>query len=558
MRITRVRFIVLVVSLLLLVLAIAACQDSNGTQQPTTPTTQTPGTQTPQSFNVIIPEAPTVVPAGPVVKATCTPCHPDMADRINSNIHSVHDCAQCHTPGDHPTNPLNIKPVTNLTHQLCGGCHVDQYQSFLTVNLESKAKEEKGTFEGVSPRLEKLLAGHGFTKQHDEPRSHAFMVLDHITVDRAYGGRFQLESWQDILATGKAWDILVDMGLDYTLPESAKAANPVCLSCKSTDQILNWAYLGEPSNRVDWDRTSNVADYVQTINNPMGCIMCHDPHTTSPRIVQDGLIEAIGATGPFPYMNNYGNDIVSLDVINFRDFRSVALLDNPVSTVMCGQCHVEYICNPGIDTSTGEMITMLDPRTNHFPWVNVFDIYDHYNEIQFRDFRHAITGATLVKLQHPDVETFWGSSHQLGGAECSSCHMPRMTNEQGETYTSHWQTSPLSYTEHSCLSCHDDWTVEQAEYKVEAIQSYIHGKRTKAEYWLERLIDTFEIAIRAGVSESTLDQARIEHQQAHILWEWWTAGNSGGFHNPDFARESLTRSVEHSKKGIDILENALK
>ena len=39
------------------------------------------------------------------------------------------------------------------------------------------------------------------------------------------------------------------------------------------------------------------------------------------------------------------------------------------------------------------------------------------------------------------------------------------------------------------------------------------------------------------------------HDRAHILWEWWTAENSDGFHNPEQARESLTQSINASQEG---------
>lgn len=45
--------------------------------------------------------------------------------------------------------------------------------------------------------------------------------------------------------------------------------------------------------------------------------------------------------------------------------------------------------------------------------------------------------------------------------------------------------------------------------------------------------------------------------KAHILWEWWTAENSDGFHNPELARESLTQSIDESQKGIEILNSAM-
>jgi len=52
-------------------------------------------------------------------------------------------------------------------------------------------------------------------------------------------------------------------------------------------------------------------------------------------------------------------------------------------------------------------------------------------------------------------------------------------------------------------------------------------------------------------------EAQEQHQKAHVLWEWWTAENSDGFHNPSLARESLTKSMEESKKGIRLIADAM-
>jgi len=59
------------------------------------------------------------------------------------------------------------------------------------------------------------------------------------------------------------------------------------------------------------------------------------------------------------------------------------------------------------------------------------------------------------------------------------------------------------------------------------------------------------------VDPAVIKEAQEQHQKAHVLWEWWTAENSDGFHNPSLARESLTRSVEESKKGIKLLDDAM-
>jgi hypothetical protein len=41
------------------------------------------------------------------------------------------------------------------------------------------------------------------------------------------------------------------------------------------------------------------------------------------------------------------------------------------------------------------------------------------------------------------------------------------------------------------------------------------------------------------------------------LWEWWTAENSDGFHNPGLARDSLAASITASKAGVKILTDAM-
>jgi formate-dependent nitrite reductase cytochrome c552 subunit len=109
----------------------------------------------------------------------------------------------------------------------------------------------------------------------------------------------------------------------------------------------------------------------------------------------------------------------------------------------------------------------------------------------------------------------------------------------------------------TCVRCHSYWTEEEAEYQIDAIQNYIRGKITKAEFWLGQLIDKVDEAKLAGVPDEILKPAREAHDTAHIYWEWWTAENSDGFHNPAAARESLTRSITASQDAIRALDKAL-
>lgn len=494
---------------------------------------------------------------------TCFTCHSEVKDLWSSGKHKAKmNCTQCHSDKGHSDDPEGIKPVTNLDPENCGKCHKNQFETFFTVNLKKPARIEKSiSYErSPNPLWDKLMMGHGFTKEHNAPRSHAYMLMDHLIVDRAYGGRFQAKDWQYVITKPpiKAWNVLEDKYPDTKehkpfIPESAAAANPTCLKCKTNDSILKWKFMGEKDPKAKWDRTSNVVEYVKDLQNVISCIHCHDPHATKPRIVRDALIQSLTRKEADTLWHKDAKK-TEIKVIDFRDFRKIAILEKYDAKLQCGQCHVEYNCNPGINLKTGEKITPADIRTNHFPFKDVFVIYEHYNNLEFRDFKHTLTGGLLFKAQHPEAEVFWNSKHDKAGVSCNNCHMPKIKDKNGKIFTSHWQTSPKNYIKETCLVCHNKWTSEQAIYTIDSIKNHIKGKMRKAEFWLSNLIDKIVDAKKSGIDDDIIKSAQEQHQKAHILWEWWTAENSDGFHNPEQARESLTKSIEESKKGIELLK----
>ena len=117
--------------------------------------------------------------------------------------------------------------------------------------------------------------------------------------------------------------------------------------------------------------------------------------------------------------------------------------------------------------------------------------------------------------------------------------------------------SPRYNLKETCVKCHGEMTEEDAKYQIDAIQNYTRGKLAKAEYWLAQLIDTFPKARLPACRTRRSRRPRLHHDQAHIYWEWWTAENSAGFHNPGAARESLTRSVNESQAGIKVLKEEM-
>ena len=523
------------------------------------------------------PKAP-VVP--PVDAKKCYSCHEDIEDFHTKGRHATVNCVHCHdNAAEHQKlakgKDWGVRPNTKKDHRACATCHVEQYNTFVQTNLDSHARVEKASFKSRSPLFDKLMEGYGFTKEHGEPRSHAFMLVDQWVVDRAFGGRMQFKDWTYVnkaeLAANGAWNVIVDKEPSTNdqkpfMRQVATAVNPVCMNCKTQDHILDWKYMGEEDPRAKWNRSSKPVEFARGVNHPLNCYMCHDPHSAAPRVVRDALIQAVvdRKEGTYP-MDPVKSQQSTMTKVTFqrdgKDFRAIGLLSKADSNLMCAQCHVEYNCGPGFDCSEKGKefyVKMSDPRTNLFTWVNVFGYKDKMaGQYKFKDFKHASTGAFLPKIQHPEMETYWGSKHEKAGVECKDCHMTKNKAANGKVTTNHQQMSPRYNLKGACLTCHKEWTEKDAKYHMEAIQNYIRGKMTKAEFWLAEYIDWIMKAKGAELPADVMDKLYDFQYDANLYWEWWTAENSDGFHNPDAARESLTRSIDASQAGIKLVKEEL-
>ena len=519
-------------------------------------------------------------PIKPVEEKKCYSCHDNIEEWHTEGRHATVNCAHCHDAVEHlktaKNKDMGTRPVTNTDHRACATCHVEQYNTFVQTNYQSKARVEKASFKSRSPLFDKLMEGYGFTKEHNEPRSHAFMLVDQWVVDRGFSGRFKFKDWTYVnkaeMAANNSWDLLEDRDPSTNdnkkkfLRQSVSAVNPVCVNCKTQDHILDWKYMGDEDPNAKWARTSNPVDFVKAMKHPLNCYACHDPHSAKPRVVRDALIQAVVDRGEGTYpMDPVKSKQTTMTKVVFqrggKDFRAIGMLNKADSNLMCAQCHVEYNCGAGFDCADPAKpyyIKMSDPRTNLFTWVNVFGYKEKMvGQFKFKDFKHASTGALLPKIQHPEMETYWGSMHEKAGVECKDCHMTKKKHANGKTTTNHQQMSPRYNVKAACVTCHKEWSEEEALYQIEAIQGYTRGKMTKAEFWLANLIDWILAAKEAGVSQEVLDKAYDYQYDGNLYWEWWTAENSDGFHNPDAARESLTRSIDASQDGIKYLKEEI-
>ncbi|MBI5330524.1 MAG: ammonia-forming cytochrome c nitrite reductase subunit c552 [Betaproteobacteria bacterium] len=518
-------------------------------------------------------------PIKPVDAKKCYSCHDNIEDFHTSGRHATVNCAHCHVAEDHlktaKNKDMGTRPETIKDHRACATCHVEQYNSFVQTNLESKARVEKATTKSRSPLFDKLMEGYGFTKEHNEPRSHAFMLVDQWAVDRAFGGRMQFKDWTYInkaeMAANSAWNVIVDKepGTSDQKPfmrQVATAVNPVCMNCKTQDHILDWKYMGDKDPAAKWDRTSKPVEFARGVKHALNCYMCHDPHSAQPRVVRDALIQAVvdRKEGTYPMDAKKSAEVTMTKVTfqrNGKDFRAIGILNKADSNLMCAQCHVEYNCGPGFDCAEKGKeyyVKMSDPRTNLFTWTNVFGYKEKMvGQYKFKDFKHAATGALLPKIQHPEMETYWGSKHEKAGVECKDCHMTKKKGANGKVTTNHQQISPRYNIKAACVSCHKEWSEDEAKYYMESVQNYVRGKMAKAEFWLAEYIDYIMKAKEAGLGADVMDKLFDLQYDANLYWEWWTAENSDGFHNPENARESLTRSIDASQAGIKLIKEEL-
>ncbi len=431
----------------------------------------------------------------------CQECHVAMAAKVAGGRHAGlgEGCLTCHTNGlDHQADPANVRARMDFSISLCGTCHANHAETYL-YDDGLKAGHFGGSIKTSKylefPHYQHLMGGHGFTKEYNEDRAHAFMLRDHIEIQRKQ--------------------------------------NTVCLQCKSTPVAYFW---NEPrrgqmifSKDMAWDAAvQRIRDeWSETIDYGAGCTHCHDPHATRFRLVRKAEVAAILERGTDPYsegMNVVPKSYQDLeDRMNERgeDGELTAPARRLAGTLTCAQCHVEYTCGPGVDKDKGIL-------RDDFPWRSLADLEEYY-AVKYdlvQDWKHSVTGLPGIKAQHPETEFYWESPHHKAGVACVDCHMAK-----GQGATSHWLTSPLKQPEATCGQCHG-----QAQQKVDqtlAMQDAIWAVAQDVEAALEEAL----LAIEAEIGTPTLPpedllEAKTLFMRALLWWEFTVVSeNSMGMHD---------------------------
>jgi nitrite reductase (cytochrome c-552) len=209
---------------------------------------------------------------------------------------------------------------------------------------------------------------------------------------------------------------------------------------------------------------------------------------------------------------------------------------------VCGQCHVEYYCSSKIPLE--------------FPWskgLRAEQIEEHWNERKFPDserfydYKHAETGAEVLKAQHPEFELWSQGIHARSGVSCADCHMPYQRD--GATKVSdHWVRSPLLNVNRACQTCHH-FSEEEIKSRVDAIQDRNFQLLQRAGSALMDQLDAIAAAKKRGATEEQLKPSLELQRQAQWRLDFIAAENSMGFHAPQEAAKVLAEAIDLARQG---------
>jgi nitrite reductase (cytochrome c-552) len=342
----------------------------------------------------------------------------------------------------------------------------------------------------ADPRLKTIWAGYAFSKDFREERGHAYMLQDQELTERQH---------------------------------FAKQPG-TCLHCHASVYVPYKRAGG--GDLIKGFEKLNQMPYFEArklVTHPVTCIDCHDPKTMELRITRPGFIEGIRALRTSQGVENY-------------DVNTMATRQEMRSFV-CGQCHVEYYFKGPEKRLT-------------YPWfkgLKADEILAYYDEVGFKDWEHAETGAPVLKAQHPEFEMWNQGIHARSGVACADCHMP-YERVGAMKISNHHVRSPVLNLNNACQTCHK-WPEEELKARIDTIQGRTFEMRGVAMDALIALIADIRAAKAAGATDAQLAAARQAQRRAQFLLDFIEAENSMGFHAPQEAARVLVLSIDYTRQG---------
>jgi nitrite reductase (cytochrome c-552) len=411
-----------------------------------------------------------------------------------------------------------------------------QYDAYLRTAEKYQTKYGGAGSEGVpisklgeDPRLKIIFDGYAFAIDYNLRRGHAYMLDDQRVTkrvtDRPQTGACLHCHASNTVAYREAG---IKGGAPGSLDEAFTSPNAQAQLMAGFEAVGKMPYK----------------DATGLVKHPVACIDCHEPNSMQVRVTKPGFIRGITALAqssePVPHLPSIekwrkGDRSAPYDAN--RDASRQEL-----RSMVCGQCHVEYYCGP--------------KATLFFPWnkgLKVEQIEATYDEYKFpdgkrfADWKHARTGAEVLKAQHPEFELWSQGVHARSNVSCADCHMPYM-REGAVKISDHHVRSPLLDVTRSCQTCHR-FPEEELKARVATIQDRTFALLIRAEDAVVALINDLEKAKKQGVPEDKLKAILEFQRKAQWRVDFINAENSMGFHAPQESARILGEAIDYARQG---------
>lgn len=340
------------------------------------------------------------------------------------------------------------------------------------------------------PMLRRIFAGYAFAIDFREDRGHAYMLSDQ----------------------------------DSTRRVTEKKQPGACLHCHSS-VIPAYRKIGNGDIMKGFEIVSAMPYAVarKLVDHPIACIDCHDPKNMDLRVTRPGFINGIR-----DYMKTKGVENYDANKMATRQ---------EMRSYVCAQCHVEYYFKG-------------DRKTVTYPWANglkVEEIMKYYDDMNYKDWAHAETGAPVLKAQHPEFEMWSQGIHSRSGVACADCHMPYM-RVGAIKISDHQVRSPILNISRACINCHP-FPEEEMKARVETIQERTRKLMDRGQTAMVQLFDEIKKAKARGASEAGLQSTLQLQRQAQFRLDYVMAENSMGFHAPQEAARILGEAIDLARQG---------
>jgi nitrite reductase (cytochrome c-552) len=365
------------------------------------------------------------------------------------------------------------------------------------------------------PWLKKMFLGYAFSIDYRDRRGHAFMLKDQEDTQR------------------------------LTKPQSGS-----CLHCHGAVMPL-YRELGggdvikglEASYKFSYkDLNKKLHDMGH--GHAVTCADCHDAKTMRLIVTRPGFIQGIqrlaSSDVPTPFAASIERWRAG-DKSKPYDPNTDASRTE-LRSYVCAQCHVEYYC------STKMPLTFPLGKGLRADQVEAF-----WNDTKFEggerffDYKHAETGAPILKAQHPEFELWSQGVHARSGVACADCHMPYQRD--GATKVSdHWVRSPLLNINRACQTCHKQ-SEEEIKARIDQIQQRNFDLLQRGGVAITALIESIKAAKVAGATPEQLNAALELQRKAQWRLDFIAAENSMGFHAPQEAAKVLGEALDYARQG---------